>query len=148
MTKIRIAENCALSGAGMFNGIFKISAVVSLTAAIVTSSPAQAQNSKTVVAGQTLMVGHYASVNPDCSSLGMPVVRLSAPPAHGAIRSVKTSGFSRFGKPFQECNTRRVRGVTVEYRPEKGFTGADSFGLDIIYASGRERTEAFSVTVK
>jgi hypothetical protein len=113
-------------------------------------SVAYAQSvSKTVAAGGVFKLGHYASVNPDCSPLGMPVVRLSAAPTHGVVRTVKTSAFSRFTKaPFDQCNSRRVPGVSVEYRPERGFAGTDSFSVDIIYASGRERVESFAVTVK
>jgi hypothetical protein len=113
------------------------------------SSAAQSQTAnKTVAVGGVLKVAHYASVNPDCSPLGMPVVRVSVPPTHGVVRTVKSSGFSHYSSPFDQCNARRVAGVSVEYRPKRNFAGTDSFSLDIIFASGRERVESFNLTVK
>jgi hypothetical protein len=133
----------------MVGRIPKKLAIGALAALFATGSVADAQSAnRTVAVGGVLKVGHYASVNPDCSLLGMPVVRLSVPPTHGVVRTVKKSGFSRFSGPFAQCNARRVAGVSVEYRPERGFAGTDSFSLDIIYASGRERVESFGVTIK
>jgi hypothetical protein len=133
----------------MVRRIPKKSAIGALVALFATGSVADAQSaSRTVAAGGVLKLAHYASVNPDCSSLGMPVVRLSVPPTHGVVTTIKTSGFSHFSGRFDQCNARRVAGISVEYRPERGFAGADSFSLDIIYASGRERVESFAITVK
>ena len=47
-----------------------------------------------------------------------------------------------------QCNSRRVEGVTVEYRPERSFLGADTVGLDILYPSGNERMSTYYITVK
>jgi hypothetical protein len=134
----------------MASRVLKCLTIFALFAWFTGGSVAGAQGiSKTVAAGGVLKLGHYTSVNPDCSLLGMPVVRVSAVPMHGIVRTMKTSGFSHFSAgAFDRCNTRRVAGVSVEYRPEKGFAGADRFSLDIIYASGRERTESFAITVK
>jgi len=127
----------------------KQSTIAGLIAFFATCSVADAQGAnRTVAVGGVLKVGHYASVNPDCSPLGMPVVRLSVPPTHGVVRTIQTSGFSHFSGPFAQCDARRVAGVSVEYRPERGFAGADSFSLDIIYASGRERVESFTIMIK
>ena len=134
----------------MVSRILNASTIVALFVGLQSGSVAHAQSvSKTVAAGGLLKLGHYASVNADCSLLGMPVIRLSAAPTHGVVRTVKTSAFSHFtGAPFDQCNSSRVPGVSVEYRPERGFAGTDSFSVDIIYASGRERVESFAVTVK
>jgi hypothetical protein len=133
----------------MVRRVPKQSTIAALVALFATGSVADAQSvSKTVAAGGVLKLAHYASVNPDCSSLGMPVVRLSVPPTHGVVRTIKTSDFSHFSGAFDQCNARRVAGMSVEYRPERGFAGTDTFSLDIIYASGRERAESFAVTVK
>jgi hypothetical protein len=127
-----------------------VPAIVALSAVFaLMAGSARADNiSKTVAANGVLVVAHYAQVNPDCSSMGMPVVRLSAAPSHGVVRTIKTSGFSRFTGSYENCNSRRVAGVTAEYRPERAFVGADSFSLDVIFPGGREREEYFSITVK
>ena len=98
----------------MVSRILNASTIVALFVGLQSGSVAYAQSvSKTVAAGGLLKLGHYASVNPDCSLLGMPVVRLSAAPTHGVVRTVKTSAFSHFsGAPFDQCNSRRVPGVS------------------------------------
>jgi hypothetical protein len=95
-----------------------------------------------------LKVGHYANVNPDCSPIGVPIVRLSAPPVHGVVRTIRAMVFTHFTGIFEVCNSRRVSGVSVEYRPVRGFTGSDSFGLDVIFPGGAERLYSYEVTVK
>ena len=128
-----------------------ITATASLLLASLIGFDASAQtyitSNKTMVAGGALALGHYASVNPDCSSKGKTTVRLSSAPAHGSVRLREGRGFSFF-QGYQQCNSRRVEGVTVEYRPERGFLGADTVGLDILYPSGSERMNTYYITVK
>jgi hypothetical protein len=125
-----------------------ITATASFLLASLIGFDASAQTyNKTMVAGGALALGHYASVNPDCSSKGKTTVRLSSAPAHGSVRLREGRGFSFF-QSYQQCNSRRVEGVTVEYRPERGFLGADTVGLDILYPSGNERMTTYYITVK
>lgn len=127
-----------------FQTFFGLSAGLALL-----SGPAVAQSaSRTVAENGALVLGHYAQVNPDCSSMGIPVVRISAPPAHGVVSTAKGSGFSLFHGAYQNCSSRRVAGVTAQYGPERGFVGSDSFALDVIFPGGRERIDSYSVTVK
>jgi len=134
----------------LFVRVRRLSAAVSLLTACLIGFAADAQTfNKSMVAGGALKLGHYASVNPDCTSKGKTVVRLSVAPTHGTIRLREGKDFSFFNSPLQQpCNTRRVEGVTVEYRPEHGFIGSDTVGVNAIYPSGNERTETFYITVK
>jgi hypothetical protein len=125
-----------------------IASAASLLAASLIGFAACAQSyNKTMPAGGALALAHYASVNPDCSSRGKTIVRLSSAPAHGSVRLKEGWGFSRF-QGYQQCNSRRVEGVTAEYRPERGFLGADTVSFDVIFPSGKERMETYYVTVK
>src|SRR3974390_2258652 len=112
-------------GRQMASGTLNGAVIVSLFASFLIGCPADAQSvSKTVAVGGVLKLSHYASVNPDCSPLGMPVVRLSFAPRHGVITTVKRSDFSHFSAAhYDRCNSRRVLGVSAEYRPTRGFTG-------------------------
>ena len=110
--------------------------------------PACAQSAnKTMVAGGTLRLGHYASANPDCSSKGRTIVRVSNAPAHGMVLLRSGKDFSHFPS-LPQCNAVRVEGVTAQYRSQRGYIGTDTVELDIIYPSGNERTESFNITVK
>ena len=128
----------------MVNRVWAISAIATLCVSLCSAAEAQSI-SKTVAAGGVLKVGHYANVNPDCSPVGVAVVRLSAPPMHGVVKPMRMMGFTGI---YEVCNSRRVAGVSVEYRPERGFAGSDSFGLDVIYPGGIERVSSYDVTVK
>jgi hypothetical protein len=101
-----------------------------------------------VAAGAVLTLGHYASANPDCTSRGKTVVRVETVPMHGSVHMVETTGFSHFTENYESCNSRRIAGVTVQYRPQRGYIGDDAVGLDVIYPNGFERRFSYTITVK
>jgi hypothetical protein len=115
----------------MANRFQTITATASPLLASLIGFDASAQTyNKTMVAGGAIALGHFASVNPDCSSKGKTTVRLTSAPAHGSVQLREGRAFAFFeGSGYQQCNSRRVEGVTVEYRPERGFVGTDTVGL-------------------
>jgi hypothetical protein len=132
----------------MANRFQKRSAITSLFIASFIAFPACAQTAeKTMAAGGTLNLGHFGTVNPDCTRQARRPSgsRLSLPTA--PFDSSMTWLFGYFWKPHV-CSNRRVYGVTVEYRPERGFVGIDRVGLDIIYSTGDERMWTVNITVK
>jgi hypothetical protein len=121
---------------------------VALLARLMIASAAEAQSeSKTVASGRALRLAHFASVNPDCTSRGTTVVRVTDMPSHGTLQIKEAKAFSTFRKQ-QQCDDRRVDGVTVQYWPERGYLGADRVGLDVIFPTGNERTRVYDITVK
>ena len=60
---------------------------------------------------------------------------------------MKALGFSHFRKT-PECNSHKIQGITVEYIPERGFTGSDEFELDVIYQVGTEALVTYDITIK
>jgi hypothetical protein len=127
----------------------RIAECLTFAVALCPGAGAEAQSStKTMVAGSFLRLGHYASVNPDCTSRGKTVVRLDAAPMHGSIRLLQQSNYSNFNGSYEICNSRRVAGITVEYFPKRGFIGSDTVGLDVIYPSGTEGHFTFTIYVK
>jgi hypothetical protein len=124
-----------------------IAALITVAAAGVANAQNTEEIRKTAAAGGVLILAHYASVNPDCTSKGKVVVRLVNAPAHGSIALKQGSDFTTFSGAKQ-CNVRKVEGVTAVYRPDRGFVGPDVLGVDIIYPSGRERFQNYTITVK
>jgi len=57
------------------------------------------------------------------------------------------NGFSNFPKTT-ECNSHKIQGVTVEYVPNRGFTGPDEVEFDVISQIGYEALATYSITVK
>ncbi len=104
--------------------------------------------SKVGVADNTLIIGHFASAHPDCTSSGRTFVRISRRPSHAVITMREGVGFTYFEK-MPQCNSTKLQGVTVEYLPERGYTGPDEFELDVISQyGGSEALVTYSLTIK
>jgi hypothetical protein len=90
------------------------------------------------------------ALNPDCSSVGLPSVRVVEQPQNGKVTVENGTGFSNFPPENQryECNKRKSEGIAVVYRPNPGFAGADSVTIDIIFPTGFESKRHFSLDVK
>jgi TonB family protein len=99
------------------------------------------------VADNTVIIGHFASTNPDCTSSGKTFVRISRRPSHGVITMREGLGFTNFEK-MPQCNSTKLQGVRVEYLPERGFTGSDEVELDVISQIGYEVLVTYSLTIK
>jgi hypothetical protein len=102
---------------------------------------------KTGVAGVPLLIGHFAHVEPNCIASGSTFVRVTRGPTHGVVTTREGFGFSYFPQ-LLACNSHKVKGVTVWYRPRSGFTGNDAIQLDIIFPSGNEHIDDYNITVK
>jgi hypothetical protein len=55
--------------------------------------------------------------------------------------------FTNFPK-MPQCNSIKVQGVTVDYSPERGFTGSDEVELEVIAQTGHEFMDVFNITIK
>lgn len=132
----------------MTSGGTRSGILTALLTSLMIASAAEAQTeSKAVASGSVLHLAHFASVNPDCTSRGITVVRVTDAPSHGAVQTRRERGFTTFRKQ-QQCDDRRVDGITVEYRPERGYIGTDRIGLDVIYPTGSERTRVYEISVR
>ena len=105
---------------------------------------------KTVPEDQTVTLTFATSVNPDCTTPGTPVVRVSGEPVHGVVAIVPRKGFAAFpsANPRSACNKIKIAGVGADYTPTAGFTGSDLVTLDMIFADGVERVARYLITVK
>ncbi len=123
---------------------------IALTSALVTNAAAQTYGNynKTVVAGGSLLLAHYASINLDCTSRGPVTVRVVSGPSSGSVRIEQGLGYGNFTNEYRQCSARKTFGANVRYTPHKGFTGMDSVQFDVIFPSGFERIESISITVK
>jgi hypothetical protein len=97
-----------------------------------------------------LRLGHFADLNPDCSPIGEPAVRLTKPADHGAVTVRAGEGYTNFApaNSRNHCNYRPTPGVNAIYTAERGYTGPDTVVLDIIFPTGEERQFAYNLNVK
>jgi len=85
--------------------------------------------------GKDVRVGVYTTIRPDCTSGPLPAIKLSAPPAHGAV-TVKRGTLKATN--FKQCLATEVPAFVTFYRAADGFNGADEFVLEIAWAGGRK----------
>src|SRR5271155_4577540 len=73
--------------------------------------------SPVAVAGKPLRLGHFANLNPDCSPIGEPDVRVSKLPDHGVVTVRAGEGYTNFApaNPRNHCNYRPTPGVNATY---------------------------------
>lgn len=107
-------------------------------------------NDVVVARGQPRQIGFYTSLNPDCSLIGDPDVRIAEPAHHGRVTLEKALDYPHFVQANQRysCNLKKVPGVRVIYVPDPNYVGSDAVALDVIFASGNERRETIPLAVR
>jgi hypothetical protein len=125
---------------------------IALAAALLLApAAAQAQHlTMTAISGKPLKLNFSNTTNPDCSSAGETVVRLTQEPQHGRITISKASDFPSFPKKNvrHACNKKRVSGTQTVYVSERGYLGSDSAAIEIIFATGGTARRSYTINVK
>lgn len=105
---------------------------------------------KAVPSGTTRQIDFFASLHPDCSPTGMPVVRLIDGPSKGLITTESGRDFLPFakGNPRSRCNAHRVSGLKLLYRSADAFVGADRVRILILSGSGESREAIYTIQVR
>jgi hypothetical protein len=113
------------------------------------AATAQAQT-RTAVAGKPLKLYAAYSANPDCSSAGEVVVRVTQSPRYGRVAIARTGVFPNFpaSNSRSACNRRRVPGTVATYVAQRGYTGRDSVSLEVIYPTGQHRQAGYDIAVR
>jgi hypothetical protein len=125
------------------------SSVVCLTGLVMLSDAALAQ-SYTVAADHQARVYYTYSTNPDCTSFGQVIVRLTQAPQHGRVTIRNATVYPNFpaSNIRSVCNRRRVPGVEAHYIPERGYTGPDSVSFETIFPDGLYRQSTATISVR
>lgn len=106
-----------------------------------------------VAANGELRVGFYlGAIRDDCSTSGQASVRPTIEPTNGRLVMRQGQDVPRIvaapGTPRAKCAGRSYPGTIVTYRPTAGFTGEDTFGIDVIWPSGSSFRRTISVQVR
>jgi hypothetical protein len=102
------------------------------------------------VRDQKLRVATLFDLNPDCSVIGIPTVRILEPSKSGSVTVEKGTGFPNFpaNNARSKCNASSVDGQVIFYMPEAGYVGTDSVTAEIIYPDGTASTRRYAIEVK
>ena len=96
-------------------------------------SQANINRTITVPSNGSARLGFFTALHPDCSPVHpAPVVRVSLPPQHGVVDITQAHDFAFFppANTRSRCNTTRVPGLLVTYRPTRGYSGMDAFAFE------------------
>ena len=124
--------------------------IASICLIILFFTEAAAAQTRTVIAGKPFKLTSAISTNPDCTSAGDPVMRVTAPPANGSVSIGRGSAFPYFpeSNPRSVCNRRRVPATVATYVARRGYTGPDSLSVEVIFPNGQLRQESYSLMVR
>lgn len=114
------------------------------------SAPQTGTISKAALSGKQLILAGFYSVNPDCTSGGVPTVRVTEAPKHGAMTMVEETGFPGFPKenPRNACNAMKLPVANVKYQSEPDYVGNDAVTVEVIFPDGIYRTQTINIVVK
>ena len=118
---------------------------------LLSSFGAEAQVGRRIAAsGVPILLYQANTTNPDCSSMGRPVIRHIQTPQHGRLIFSNTSVFPNFSPSNvrSACNRRRVAGIVVKYVSQRGYAGMDGTAFEVYFPTGNARRAAFSILVR
>ena len=127
--------------------ITRILAVATIFAALVCQSLAEIRTTERTaraLPGKDVRIGVYVNVQPDCTSGPLPAIRLSEPPANGAV-TVRKANVTATN--YKQCLAMQVPAFVATYRSKPNFTGVDALELEVKYSSGRTEIQRFQITV-
>ena len=87
---------------------------------------------RTVISGQTTIVGRYYTWNRDCTS-AFGTVKVINQPQHGKIANRLVDdriGISRRTRVADQCLGKPIKALVVTYTSARGYHGVDTFTLD------------------
>lgn len=126
---------------------------LALLAADIRCAWAQAALSRPYIvaaSGRSLEVAKYTAINPDCTSLGPIGVNLVVAPQGGEVRVGEGRRYMAFvpANPRSACNRRKIPATFVLYRSQPGFTGQDSFVVEVVFPNGTAQRARITVNVR
>jgi hypothetical protein len=123
--------------------------MVGVVAALLMSMGA-AHAEKVAASGQPLILFQASSTNPDCTSIGKIIMRMTQAPQHGRVTIRSAGVFPNFAQSNvrSACNRRRVPGVQAVYVSQRGYLGPDFVELQVLFPAGAERSVKLPISVK
>jgi hypothetical protein len=102
------------------------------------------------VAGKKSIFAYYYSLKLDCTPSGWQEVTLSKSPENGDAKLVEAMTTINYTAPNPrvKCNGKSTKSMTLQYIPNKGYTGSDSIEVEMINDAGQRNTFTYNITVK
>jgi hypothetical protein len=94
---------------------------------------------RVVASGITNQLAFFVALNPDCSSRGEMVARITNKPQHGSAETSTISGYlraSQVKEQYPNSGKEKVKGITLNYKAESKYTGDDALDIIAFYPDG------------
>jgi hypothetical protein len=101
------------------------------------------------VSGNRQKIDSAGSLNPDCTSQGIPTIRIVRPPINGRLTVEQSEDYLNFPKdnPRSQCSTRKSPAMIFYYMSNSGYVGPDVATIEIIYTGGTLRNIQYNINV-
>ena len=93
---------------------------------------------RNVPSGKTWNVWFLVGADDNCLAL-REEARTTKEPKHGTVEIVSTVKVTEFAKegPAAKCNGKKMRGLDINYKSSRGYTGPDEFDLLVMLPFGK-----------
>jgi antitoxin (DNA-binding transcriptional repressor) of toxin-antitoxin stability system len=123
-------------------------AMVAAAGLMLAAERAAAWPNITAASGSNARLDFWISINPDCTSRGRPVVRVTAAPQNGRALVVPARDFIPQNAKLSHCSNRRTAGTHVRYVSRKGFVGTDRVSVEVFFPTGRHLAVTYTIDVR
>jgi hypothetical protein len=105
---------------------------------------------KAVIAGGTIELNVYRTIEVDCTPNTLPRIKVIKQPAFGRVSISQTTSFPAFGQDNvrSKCNNRRVPSIAVNYTSNGQSGLSDRVVFEIIWHDGELWSADYTVLVR
>jgi hypothetical protein len=105
---------------------------------------------RAVSSGQRHRIGFFYDVDVNCSTGGLPTVRVVEQARNGKVIIERGTGYSKFpeGSPRHACNERKSDGISVLYEANPQFAGIESVTVAVTFPFGKSYNRHYLFEVK
>ena len=103
-----------------------------------------------VSSGVLTKLDYFYSLNPECSSLGMPEIVLTAAPQNGTFQARAGHDYPKFSTDsnYHVCNSKLVPAAQFFYQSNAGYVGQDTVSVGLTFPDGGKREMTYKITVQ
>jgi hypothetical protein len=85
--------------------------------------------------------GPFSTINKACDVTSVARVRVIDQPRNGQVRLITASGSPGYSvdSAYAHCNSQKITGPFLEYRPRPGYRGTDQFRFEVRFKDGERR---------
>jgi hypothetical protein len=116
-----------------------------------TGNAAAADREVSTVSGEPIVIARHMQWKiKDCTSNGLPVVKINRHPAYGAANlsaGITTIGINSVAPGQDQCRGKEIMGAILNYQPKPEFVGTDKVTYTVTLDNGSQYTNTITIDV-